>query len=402
MSTARSSVSVSESSQFTAEVKIHAVSEKTLEMLAHRLFIVMIGLLVTELAAAHPLLTFSTLFVSEEDGLVRNIKYADQLHSSEEVATKTSNNLCATISLANTPPKILEKAFKIFAKVLVRDSRNVSKTKLREVKAMYTDKETSIGYFFIMMRAFRKVNTTWEGEPIYNALGEIAANTSNSNAIESKTAWLDKIIEGVVCSLLRAQEHRVTDNLIDQITFKKEISEHFDVFKQFWLDYAKSKRAQYQSYTTSAPIRQKKQANQEISCVIPQHEFALKSAHTASRAFAEILVRDSEIVVESKLKASDPMNKVEISDLSAMLRNIESYEIFDGSMQGRLMYQKLQRINQERDEENSSWHINIMDKIFCLAQKVHSESDFKLLVGNTTMTATIKEHFDIFKQFWLN
>ncbi|XP_049316709.1 uncharacterized protein LOC125779401 isoform X1 [Bactrocera dorsalis] len=375
-------------------------------MLTQRLFVVMIGLLVTELAAVHPLWSFSPLFVSAEDeGFVRNIEYTDHLRSSEEVTTKTGDNLCATISLTNTPPKILEKAYRIFAEILVRDSRTVSSTKLKEVKAMYTDKETSIGYFFLMRRNLGKVNITWEGKAMYNAIKEIAANTSNSNKIENEPAWLDQMIVGVVCGVLRAQEQDDADNLVDQITFEKEISEHFDVFTRFWLDYPKSNRAQYQSYTTNTPIRQKKQATGEVSCVIPAFELAVTSANTAYRAFAAILVRDSATVVESKLKAN-PVNRKEKFDLSAMLRNIESYEISNGTMQGRLMHQKLQRINQEMveemDEEGSTWLRDIVDRIFCLAQKVHTESDFKLLVGNTTMTDAIKEHFDVFKQFWLN
>ncbi|XP_039952317.1 uncharacterized protein LOC120769405 [Bactrocera tryoni] len=409
MSSARSSVSVSVSSQFTHHnSQQNTASEKRLEMLAQRLFVVMIGLLVTELAAAHPLWSFSPLFVSAEDeGIVRDIKYADQLHSSEEVTTKTCDNLCATIRLTNTPPNILEKAYRIFAEVLVRDSRTVSSTKLREVKAMYeySDKETTIAHFFLMRKNFGTVNITWEGKAMYNAIREIAANIFNSNKIENKPAWLDQMIAGVVCSVLRAQEQGVADNLVDQITFEKEISEHFDVFTRFWLDYPKSKRAQYKIYTTSAPIRQKKQAIEEISCVIPAFEIAVTSANTAYRAFAVILVRDSATVVESKLKAN-PVNRKEKIELSVMLINIESYEISNGTMQGKLMHQKLRRINQEMDEEmddeDSTWLRDIVDRIFCLAQKVHTETDFKLLVGNTTMTDVIKEHFDVFKQFWLN
>uniref|UniRef100_A0A0K8U7Y8 Uncharacterized protein n=1 Tax=Bactrocera latifrons TaxID=174628 RepID=A0A0K8U7Y8_BACLA len=375
-------------------------------MLAQRLFVVMIGLLVTELAAAHSLWSFSPLFVSAEDeGFIRNIEYAAHLRSSEEVTSKTDDNLCATISLTSTPPKFLEKAYRIFAEVLVRDSRIVSSTKLKEVKAMYRDKETSIGHFFLMRRNLGKVNITWEGKAMYNAIREIAANTSNSNKIENEPAWLDQMIVGVVCGVLKAQEQGNADNLVDQITFEKEISEHFDVFMRFWLDYPKSKRAQDQSYTTSAPIRQKKQATEEISCVIPAFEFAITSANTAYHAFAVILVRDSATVVESKLK-TNPVNRKEKFDLSAMLRNIESYEISNGTMQGKLMHQKLRRINQEMDEEmdaeDSTWLRDIVDRIFCLAQKVHTESDFKLLVDNNTMTDAIKEHFNVFKQFWLN
>ncbi|XP_049316720.1 uncharacterized protein LOC125779401 isoform X3 [Bactrocera dorsalis] len=366
-------------------------------MLVQRLFVVMIGLLVTELAATHPLWSFSSLFVSAEDeGFVRNIEYADHLRSSEEVTIKMDNNLCATISLTNTPPKILEKSYRIFAEILVRDSRTVSSTKLKEAKAMYTENETSIGHFFLMRRNLDKVNITWEGKTMYNTIREIVANTSNSNETENEPAWLGQMIEGVVCGVLRAQEQGVADNLVDQITFEKEISQHFDVFTRFWLDYPKS---------IYIPKRQKKQANKEISCVIPAFELAVTSANTAYRAFAVILVRDSATVVESKLKAN-PVNRKEKFDLSAMLRNIESYEISIGTMQGRLMHQKLQRINQEMveemDEEDSTWLRDIVDRIFCLTLKVHTENDFKLLVGNTTMTNTIKEHFNVFKKFWLN
>ncbi|XP_011182129.2 uncharacterized protein LOC105212065 [Zeugodacus cucurbitae] len=363
-----------------------------------RLFISMMGLLAMQLAATHPLLSFSPLFVSEEEqGFVRNIDYVDRLHSSEEMPTKSGDSICDNYMIHMTP-KIMQITYETFAKALVRDSREVTKQKLREVKATISEKETSVDYFFLMMKTFRKVNVTWEGELIYLALWEMVEEAENSENGVRKTTWLDQLFERIRCTVLTTDLQRVKSNLVDEISIEKEISEHFDLFKQFWLAYAKTKRTRRE--TTNAPIAEKKRVNEDFSCIIGIIESPLVTANITYSIFGEVLTRDSKIVVEKKLEQSQTMNTSDVNDLSKMLRNIECVQILNATQQGQIMYKKLEIINRERDED-SLWQNNLMYRIFCYAQNMHSD-DFSNFIETISMTDTIKEHFDVFKQFWLN
>lgn len=359
-----------------------------------------IFILSQQLIVAKPLWTFDTLFVSEEEGLVRNIDYSKLQSSSEELlsveeekipTSKKSNGITCVIG-ASLPPRAIENSYEVFAKILVRDSKEATKQKMREVKASVTNKEISFGHFYIMLKTFNEVIVRREGETMHKALKVIVhqAYEDNENLFEDGV-WFEKIINDILCLVLNAQaEKNVVDTVVEKYSMLEVISTHFDLFKKFWLDYRAAKRAKLEQ----------DRMNKETICVIDVQNVPKNASEITFRVFSEILIRDSQEIIENRLQELKPYND-EKAALNSILEKIQILKNANVKRRGEEMFETLREIDSNNDDDYSPWLRRVIDRIFCQALKLHTTSDVNNLIANSTIKTVIKEHFKIFKQFWL-
>ncbi|XP_053957766.1 uncharacterized protein LOC128862945 [Anastrepha ludens] len=379
-------------------------------MVAHkRVFISLTGLLAIQLVAAHPRLTYSALYASEEEGLVRNVDYAAHLPSSEAapsseesgMSKESNNEACLRIG-PNIPTKTRDDAYSVFAKVLIRDSREVFKNKLRELKLIKTEKEMDVTHFFVVLKRINKVrlvNASHEGELMFDAIRRIDAKNADSFDDEP---WLNRMSFRIFCLVLEAKADADIDSLADNFTIEEEISQHLEVFKEFWLDYAPPTNTKNSASDLAAETDSE---SSDTVCVIDVANLPANATNITHIIFAEIIIRDTQKVAQRKLDELESLQEEQykwyIKDLRTMLEHIGNRTHDYAKQEGRSMYDSLQKINEVSGEGDTAWLEKLVGRILCKAQKVSTEDEMKRIAEHFSYEEDIEEHFEVFKQFWL-
>ncbi|XP_017463493.1 PREDICTED: uncharacterized protein LOC108356901 [Rhagoletis zephyria] len=362
--------------------------------------------------AAHPHLSFSALYASEEDGFITNAEYAERSLSAEarrsaeelEKSKEANSSNCTRAGGDHVTPKTSELTYKIFVKVLMRDSRQVVKNKLRELKESHNGSGADISYFFVVLKKINKlrlVNESQEGQVMHDAIREIVTEKHDNS--EDATAWLNKMFDRIFCLALKANSDEDIDGLVDSFTIEEEISQHFNVFIQFWLNYTPTKNTK--DSTVDATAETDRVPNETL-CVVDIPNLPLNTTNITHSIFAEIVIRDSQKVAQRKLDELKSLESEQykwyIADLTKILEHIDN-RLYDNTTEdGELIYKSLKSINEMNGEDDSTWLDHIVDRIFCIAKEVRMESEMKSAAESISIEETIEGHFEIFKQLWLN